>query len=440
MGAWVLLLGLQLLPVPSWLASALQFDTAGRQTPPHAWTTLSVDPYSTRLYLLKAIVLFAFYWLVLRLTCTAKRIETLAKVIVWCGCIQAVLGIALFALNARYSIFFVKVQHSSAAGTYVNHNHYAGYLEMALAVGIGLMMAKLEDRRARNWKQWVRDWLAVLISEKARLRIMLLIMVVSLIASRSRMGNAAFFFSLLIAGGIAIALSKRAPRAVVLFIASLVVLDIVIIGSVVGLENVMRRIEQTRLLNVQSDAQRQEQRDAQVTDGAPGIAASRTARAHETVERQETLEQRTEAARAAVTVVRSFPVFGTGGGTFHIAFMPFRPPELRGYFDHVHNDFVEVAAETGLIGLVLLAFIVTHSAFRAVRILLMRHDPLARGMAFAALMGIIALMIHSAVDFNLQIPANAMLFLVIVALPYLVGSEGRRRAVKTRVSEAKQLT
>lgn len=442
LGAWTALLGLQLVPLPHGLVSALQFDAAGRlSAPPGAWTTVSIDPYSTRLYFLKALALLAFFWLVLRLACTARRIETLAKAVILCGGLQAVLGIALFALNARYSIFFVKVQHSSATGTYVNHNHYAGYLEMALAVGIGLMMAKLEGRRARSWKQWARDWLVVLMSEKARLRIMLLIMVLALIASRSRMGNAAFFFSLLIAGAVAIVLSKRAPRSVMIFIASLVVLDIVIIGSVVGLDNVMRRLEQTRLLDAQWETQPTRHQDAQQAIGSPpGAAPERGADSSPSPERQETLEQRTQAARAALPVVASFPVLGTGGGTFHMAFPPFRPPELRGYFDHVHNDFVEIATETGLAGLALLAFAVAASAFQAVRILVVRHDPLARGMGFAALMGTIALMIHSAVDFNLQIPANAMLFLVLLALPYLVGSEPRRRAAGTGVSQAKQLT
>jgi len=36
-------------------------------------------------------------------------------------------------------------------------------------------------------------------------------------------------------------------------------------------------------------------------------------------------------------------------------------------------------------------------------------------------MGILALLQHSTVDFNLQIPANAMLFITIIALPYMVG-------------------
>jgi FtsH-binding integral membrane protein len=55
-----------------------------------------------------------------------------------------------------------------------------------------------------------------------------------------------------------------------------------------------------------------------------------------------------------------------------------------------------------------------------------RHDPLMRGMAFASIMGIIALLIHSTVDFNLQIPANAATFMVILALGWIALSLDRK--------------
>lgn len=61
-----------------------------------------------------------------------------------------------------------------------------------------------------------------------------------------------------------------------------------------------------------------------------------------------------------------------------------------------------------------------------------RRDPLMRGMAFASLMGTIALLIHSTVDFNLQIPANAATFMVILALGWLALNLGRRPEVKLK--------
>jgi len=244
---------------------------------------------------------------------------------------------------------------------------------------------------------------------------------VGLIATRSRMGNAAFFFSLLIAGTIAIVLSKHATRATVIFIASLLVLDIVIIGGVVGVEKVFKRIENTNLrkfdsVTVDSGATRQ--------GGGLEMRKPLTASSGPQVYREESVEERTEAARHAAIALRDFPILGTGGGSFHIAFVPFQPSDVRGYFDHAHNDFAEFMIETGIIGVGLLAAIVLASLFHGLRILLVRRNRLARGMAFSSLMGIVALMIHSFVDFNLQIFANALFFMTILSIPYLAGSRG----------------
>ena len=73
-----------------------------------------------------------------------------------------------------------------------------------------------------------------------------------------------------------------------------------------------------------------------------------------------------------------------------------------------------IAAALTLLGLlVLMSFIV------ALRAQYVRHDPLLRGISFGSMMGIIALMIHSAVDFNLQIPANALAFMLVLAFAWI---------------------
>ena len=95
---------------------------------------------------------------------------------------------------------------------FVNPNHLAGFLEIALAVGIGLLIADLEDTGQRTWRRFVRDIAQVLLSRKAPLRIFLIVMVVGLVMTRSRMGNTAFFSSLLVAGAIGLALSRHASN------------------------------------------------------------------------------------------------------------------------------------------------------------------------------------------------------------------------------------
>ena len=68
---------------------------------------------------------------------------------------------------------------------------------------------------------------------------------------------------------------------------------------------------------------------------------------------------------------------------------------------------------------VFLGLVVAFSLAAALLAQARRRDPLMRGMSFASIMGVAAILIHSTVDFNLQIPANAMLFMVLLALGWI---------------------
>ncbi|MDO8350140.1 MAG: hypothetical protein Q7S94_03190, partial [Gallionella sp.] len=256
LGLWMALLVVQLIPIPgAWLAALDQsvinsFASQGE-------SVVSIDSYSTRLYLAKAGILTVVFWLVLALVNSHRRIEMLAKVIVFSGLLQALIGVMLMATGTTFNLFFVPMVDAHAHGTFVYHNHFAGYLELTLAVGIGLMIAKLDGSASASWRQRAQGWLALLVSEKAWLRVSLIIMVIGLVASRSRMGNAAFFASLLVVGIFAIVFAKHVTkrtqdrqgkntlRATIVFIASLIVLDVLIIGGVFGVEKVVQRIENT---------------------------------------------------------------------------------------------------------------------------------------------------------------------------------------------------
>ena len=181
-------------------------------------------------------------------------------------------------------------------------------------MGIGLMVGSLRETGQRNWRQFLRDMAALLLSARAPLRLFLVAMVIGLVMTRSRMGNTAFFASLLIAGGVALALSRHATRSTVILIASLIAIDIFIVGSWFGVEKTMQRIEQTTVRDV---------------------------------------EERGDPSVRALELARDYPVFGAGGGTFYTAFTRYRGPELRAYFDYAHNDYIQFLAETGIVGLAL---------------------------------------------------------------------------------------
>ena len=85
----------------------------------------------------------------------------------------------------------------------------------------------------------------------------------------------------------------------------------------------------------------------------------------------------------------------------------------------MHNDYLQFATETGIIGLLLLACIRLPSLAVALVAQYKRHDPLLRGMSFAAIMGLTAMLIHATVEFNFQIPPNAAMFVVLMALGWI---------------------
>jgi O-antigen ligase len=390
---WLCLLLVQWVPLPAPIVRLVSPQAAEVHAGAaylaggNAYITLSLDADASFAFWLKSCAYALAFALTLALVRRRRRLLWLCAAIVATGVVQAVYGSLMHLAGADISVLGTPIPHSSqASGSYVNRNHLAGLLEMCLAVGIGLMIAQLEDRPSRGWKAFAQDTLSLILSPKAALRVLLVVMVVALVMTRSRTGNVAFFASLLVTGGIALALSRAAPRGTVLLIASLIAIDLLVIGAWFGVERTLHRIEQTT---------------------------------------QQQVEERTDPAVYAVHIVEDYPAVGTGGGTFYTAFTRYRGHDIEPYYDHAHNDYVQVLVETGALGLALAVLTVLGSVFCAVLALARRRDPIARGVAFGVIMGATALAIHSAVDFNLQIPANALLFSVLLALGWLSLHLGR---------------
>jgi O-antigen ligase len=380
---WLLFVFLQWLPLPAaWVRAlsphAAELHSAVDYLAPGRFVTLSIDPHASFVFWLKSCAYAAAFALTLLLVQRRGRLVWLCTAFVVSGVAQAFYGSLMHLSGMNIEAFGAPIPHASqASGAFVNRNHLAGMLEICLAVGIGLMIAQMEDRPGRNLHRRLHDLAVLLLSPKAALRLLLVVMVLALVMTRSRMGNTAFFASLLVAGVIALILSQRASRSIVILIASLVVIDILFVGAWFGVERTIQRIEETTIRQV---------------------------------------EERVDPSIYAVGMFQDYRWFGTGGGTFYTAFTRYRGHDIEPFYDHVHNDYVQFLAETGLIGAGLLALLVAMSVLCALLAQSRRRDPLARGVAFAVVMGVIALGIHSTVDFNLQIPANAFLFVILLAM------------------------
>ena len=371
---WLAYVWLQLVPLPLELLQALSPEAA-RAHAAAAWPVaasaapLTLDQSGTLGGALKSAAYVAFFALSLALLDRHGRIAIAAYTLVISGFGQAMYG-GLASLSEL---------GAPAHGSFVNRNNFAAYLVMCLSVGLGLLISELTGEVSRSWKQFFRNVIAWILSTRMLLRLALVVMVIALVLTHSRMGNTSFFVSLLVAGAIGLLLAKRATKSMVVLIASLVVIDIFIVGAYFGVQKVLDRIEQTTMQT----------------------------------------EDRDEVATDAIQMWKDYPVFGSGLGSFHVVFPRYSQQDLGALFTHAHNDYLQFASETGVVGISLLGVLVLSSLMAALRAQVARRDPLMRGLSFGAMMAIIALGMHSSVDFNLQIPANALTFVLLLAFAWI---------------------
>lgn len=345
-----------------------------------SYIPLSLSKYHSYSAFQETLSYFLIFCLTFLLVRNSRRLRLFAIIIIISGIIQAVYGSVMTLSGLEYSFFQEKTSYRNlATGTFVNRNHLAGYLEMCLAIGIGFYLSTLHTTQSVSKNEFLRRMINNFLEGKIQVRIGLVIMVIALVLTHSRMGNSAFFFSAPFMGILFFIIVKNPPHGTVFLFASILIIDILIVGAWFGIDKVAQRLENT--------------------------SASR--------------ETRDEVVRDTITMIKDYPITGSGGGTYNISFLRYRGDDISGYYDHAHNDYLEFLAEYGFIGMSLLILLVMSSLLNAFFALYRRKKLLFQSMAYSSAMGIIAILIHSLVDFNLQIPANASLFVVLLALGHI---------------------
>lgn len=374
------------LVAPGWMVPAFiesAYQQAGAEAP-----GITLDRFAGFDALLASLLVYGGFVCTLLLVDSMYRVKILLWTVVWVGLVLSVVtGITVMDGSNVQVLGVHLTSNGTASGSFINRNHFANYLVMTLAAGIGLLMSMQDTRRGLSWRQRVQRMAETLLGPKARLRIFLALMVITLVLTRSRMGNTAFFLSLLLAGLVTLLLIRGRQRALFVLISSLVAIDIFIVGTWFGVEQVVERIQST--VSVEQD---------QVVINA-----------------QDRLDAITETTR----MIRQAPVVGSGGGGYFARFPGYRSSDQK-FMDHAHNDYLEFTANYGIPAMLLWAWFLMLSLLKSLQQLKTRNHPLALGASFTSLMVMIGMGIHATVDFSLQIPANATLFMVLLALPWVV--------------------
>jgi putative inorganic carbon (HCO3(-)) transporter len=341
----------------------------------------------------------ALLFLVLAFTTTASRLRTLLVVMVFVGFIEAIYGLLVYFTGDELGLWNPGHAQVTISGTYVNQNHYAGLLEMAIPAGMGLYMSlRREDEGLSGARGIARVLSTLLLTHRGVILFCILMMAAALILTNSRGGIGALAIGVAVA--IVIAVLKKGVRAAELRLGMLVVAIAVIAVIWLGSGQIYERLHSTGFTS-----------------------------------------QRGELRELSYEMIGDNPVVGTGVRTYRWVLPSYKDSRLGSYFyDHAHNDFLEILSEQGFLGFLLFFSGLSLISLALVGDFWKRREPLARGALFAAVAGCTSLMIHGLVDFNLQIPANMSYFFALLGCGLVAGCLRRNvessSAMKVRLSAA----
>ncbi len=333
--------------------------------------TLSYDANATFQTAIKLLAFILFFVLFSTVVNTDQRRSLAVNLIIGLAFIIAIIGIGQSYIGKA-------LWQRGTFGPFVNRNHFAGFLEM----GLGLTGGLLAGRGVK------RERLAIYSC-------VIVVLLAGLVVSASRGGMLSF-----VASAIFLAIIARPEREVeeqkksrtILRVIAAAVLFVVMVGSVMLLAGPEDLISNFSNISVE-----------QGTETGTG---SRQAGE---------LFSRRDIWGATIRLIKDHPLIGTGLGAFQMAYTRYDPSSGVLRVEQAHNDYLQILADAGIIGgLIALAFIVLlfSRAFAAAR----TRDHSHRAIVIGALTACFAIAVHSFVDFNLQVTANAQMFLALAAL------------------------
>jgi O-antigen ligase len=288
--------------------------------------------------------------------------RTLALIVSLYG--AALAGFALIqGLSSNGRLYWIRQPRMGGwiYGPYVNHNHYAGLMEMLVPIPLVLSLTHIASSKART----------AAASAAA-------VMVGTIFLSGSRGGMLAIFAEVIILAVLLIK-QKRGLRTAVgigVFLTIVVALLVWVGGG-----ELSRRI-------------------ATVTTSHSDLSS----------------DVRSYINRDGLRMFLKRPVFGWGLGTFPVVYPQFRTFYTNFFVNEAHNDYLQLLVEMGLLGFATMLWFLVTLYTRAINKLGNWSSDISGAVTLACVLGLSGILVHSAVDFNLQVPANAALFYVLCTI------------------------
>jgi O-antigen ligase len=302
------------------------------------------------------------------------------------------LAMAVFALVQHFAwngkFYWIRpTEAPSPFGPFANHNHFAGLMELLIPIPLGLLLTRAVRRELR----WLYGFAALMMS-------------LAVLASLSRGGivslTASVAFILLLSLRVRrYRDERRAARSrlamIVGRIAIIITILIVVVAGVfwIGADPIIER----------------------VAGSQPATGNGRS---------ESFFNSRGWVWRDTLTMIRANPLTGVGLGAYGTAFSIYTASDGSLRVPQAHNDFLQIVADCGIIGGLLALWFIALLG-RAVAYGIKARDPLMAGMSLGCGASAFAMLVHSIFDFNLQVPSNGLLFLLLATALAQIGAAVR---------------
>ena len=371
------LIVVQLVPLPiflvKWISPGVARVLQNLSGSLPAFHPLSLIPGETLLALGRFLVYALFFVALLRVDWSRNDIFVLFSTLVASGVAQVIFGLLkLGGGNKNFFLFFMPDEHASQflRGTIYNADHFSFYLELLFPVALGLLFARLH---LFDPGQSLKDKILHLADDRPLILLFLApaVMAGGIYLTGCRSGIAVLVLSVLFFAQMSVYLrvSFNARRHLRL---------VFILGTLfavfVGLQSTLEKFLTGNYI-----------------EGG-----------------------RIDYWANSLKMFSDFPLFGTGLGTFKYAY--FLYGKETGWVNHAHNEYVESLADMGILAFVVFIALLAIIVFSLLRMWIARRHPEVKPAVLGVLTAVFAAFFHSFFDFSLRIPANAFLFLALLAL------------------------